>query len=823
MKNKYLLLIFAALLLANSGFAQGVCGTFEGSFEQDKQKYPEFYQSLESVNAELEQQHKSALSKMTNLKSENGKKIIPVVVHVIHDMGGENISDVSIQTALDALNKNINGQSDKLLSSQGQNPLTPNVFAAVRGDLNVEFRLAKIDPSGNPTTGINRVRSLLTELPEPHNQIKRLSYWNSYQYLNVWVVKEFSDNGGLQGYAQFPWSGSMSTDGVVAKYSAIVGSDVTTLTHEVGHWLGLKHTWGDAECGNDDIFDTPPQKYDNNGASESSPTPLGYPLGSPSTFPYNVGDPPGILGGCLGDSLNWAGEMFMNYMSYTADQWCTMFTKGQDVAMNETLEGLEGEVGYREYLWSDDNVASTGSADGYKPPTCSQEASFNFSGGTSPMVCEGERIFLQGNKGQFGNGNVTSFIWDYGNGETDNTGDNNIQYIYPETGNYDVTLTIEYTETTEARAFLITDLDLSNATSWETIATDEIVQGTEAELINMGASNITEISIDSLGVYFGMEDSSYFRGVVPTYINIAYYTNSCTSSITKDNFIVIGPAASTNTASSYSYSFESENDLSGDWNIVSSSDVESVWSFNTNESSTWEWVNAVAKQGSASIKINGERGASGSHEIISIAYDLSGLTDPAIKFSWSGAAVNYFPENDLKITYSKNCGEDWLALATLSPVDAANAGLYTTNFKPEDKEWRDTILTKSQLKDDNIRFKFEYNVNGRSNNFYLDNIQIGEESSLFQSEISTANKLSIFPNPTPGEATIVVENLAKMDVQVSLVNILGAEVRQLFDGTIISNFQTIDAELSFLEKGIYFVKVTHKGDIILTDKLILNK
>ena len=64
----------------------------------------------------------------------------------------------------------------------------------------------------------------------------------------------------------------------------------------------------------------------------------------------------------------------------------------------ETLEGLDGEFGYREYLWSEDNLAFTGSEDGYKPPTCSQEASFNFSGGTSPMVCEGERIFLDEKK-----------------------------------------------------------------------------------------------------------------------------------------------------------------------------------------------------------------------------------------------------------------------------------------------------------------------------------------------------------------------------------------------------------------------------------------
>ena len=79
MRNKYLSLIFVTLLLTNFGFAQGVCGTFEGSFEQDKQKHPEFYESLESVNADLEKQYKAALSKMTNFKSEGGKKIIPVV------------------------------------------------------------------------------------------------------------------------------------------------------------------------------------------------------------------------------------------------------------------------------------------------------------------------------------------------------------------------------------------------------------------------------------------------------------------------------------------------------------------------------------------------------------------------------------------------------------------------------------------------------------------------------------------------------------------------------------------------------------------------
>ena len=447
MRNKYLSLIFASLFLANFGFAQGVCGTFEGSFEQDKQKHPEFYQSLESVNADLEKQYKSALNKITNLKSENGKKIIPVVVHVIHDMGSENISDASIQGALDFLNANINGQAANFLAK------TPDVFAAVRGDLNVEFRLAKLDPEGNLTTGINRVRSSLTFEPDPANSVKRLSYWNSYQYFNIWIVKRFlpqDDGNTLLGYAQFPWSGSMSTDGVVLLSSQMVNGG--TLTHEVGHWLGLCHVWdcGGGECGDDGVIDTPPAKEPNFGINLSH-------------FPYHVGTS-AFGDGCIGDSMNWAGEMFVNYMDYSDDDDCTMFTIGQNAVMNETLEGLDGEFGFREYLWSDTNIVLTGSVDGYKPPTCSQEASFNFSGGTSPMVCEGERIFLKGYKGQFGNGNVTSFVWDYGNGETDNTGDNNIQYIYPALGSYNVTLTVEYNETVQATAYSLSDLDTVNAT-----------------------------------------------------------------------------------------------------------------------------------------------------------------------------------------------------------------------------------------------------------------------------------------------------------------------------------------------------------------------
>ena len=807
MRNKILLLFLGTLFTTNFGFAQ-VCGTYEGSLEKDIQKYPHFYESLESKNAELKLQNEKALSKMTNLKTENGVKIIPVVVHVIHDLGGENISDASIQGALDVLNANINGQGANFLSK------TPDVFAAVRGDAKVEFRLAKIDPLGNPTTGINRVRSTLTDQPDPANGVKALSYWNSYQYFNIWTVKKFlpqDDGNTLLGYAQFPNSGRMSTDGVVLLSSQMVSGG--TLTHEVGHWLGLRHTWGDAVCGDDGVKDTPPARDPNFGVNLSD-------------FPYHVGNI-GIGAGCLGDSLNWAGEMFVNYMDYSSDPDVTMFTIDQNAIMNTTLDGSYDEstgvsgIGFREYMWSTENVANTGTGDGFKVPTCTQEASFVVTTGASSL-CQGEALIFKGNKTMFGTGNVSSFVWDFGDGTSDNSGNNLVSHTYNSVGSFDATLTVVYNETTEARASSLADLDITTASSYDSIVENLIVQGTQAELNALGATNIIEITLDSLGLYWGINDSSYFRGYLEKVTYVAYYQNTCTSSVTKDDFVTVNTTTASSNGSSYSYSFENASELNGDWVLSQSTNIESQWNFNAGSNTAWKWESGTAADGSSSIKVDGDEMLFGvSTEIISKAYDLSAFTTPAIKFSWSGASLNTFPVNTLAVTYSDNCGESWKSLGAIGAVEASNAGLYTTKFKPNSSEWKDTVMTKTQLKDSNIRFKFEYVVNGSSNNFYLDHIQIGEQASLMIAENTTSSKLSVFPNPAKGNATIVLDNVADKNVAVTLVNILGAEVSKLFSATVVSNYQEISADLTGLEKGIYFVKVVSNGDVIMTDKLIV--
>ena len=811
MKNRLLPLIFAFLAVTSVNAQK--CGTYDGAYEEQEQKFPAFYQNLEAINSDLEADYKSALGKMTHLKIENGKKIIPVVVHVIHDLGGENISDASIQGALDILNANINGQASNFLAK------TPDIFASVRGDLNVEFRLAKIDPLGNPTSGIIRVRSELTNEPEPRDAVKALSYWNSYQYFNIWTLKKFQpqdDGNTLLGYAQFPNSGRMSTDGVVLLASQMVSGG--TLTHECGHWLGLRHVWGDAECGDDNVKDTPAAREPNFGINLSD-------------FPYHVGF---MSQGCVADSLNPAGEMFVNYMDYSSDAHVTMFTKGQNEVMNETLEGIYDEdagtsgIGFREYMWSAENIALSGVADGFITPICNQNTDFVSSSGKYSM-CLGENIVLKGNKTQFPSGTVSSMIWDYGDGNTDNSNANLVAHTYSSAGSYNLSLTIEYNETTQARASNLSDLDLLNATSYDSIIETLIIQGTQSELVAAGATNISlhldddGYSVNSYwenGVYY--PDTLFYRGDLEQITYIAYYINSCSSTTLKENFITISPTSSSNTAGTYIYDFEDASELSADWQVTKAVSIGD-WSFNSIENSSWDWINGVAVSGSAGLMINKNNLSLGeADELISVAYDLSALTSPAIKFSWSGASLNTFPVNEVNVYFSYDCGGVWRTLGSLTNVQVASAGMYITNFKPTADEWNDTVMTNNQLKNDNIKFKFEYVTNGNANNFYLDNIEIGEAATLMLPNSTIASRVSIYPNPTNGETFIELNNLANKEIEVKLVNILGAEIMHLFSGEIVSNYHMINnIDLSHLETGIYFVKVVADGDIVMTDKLIL--
>jgi PKD repeat protein len=189
--------------------------------------------------------------------SERGtaQYIIPIVFHIIHDRGAENISDNTIFQAVDILNKDY----QKLNSDTNQ---VQTEFKPLIADVNVEFRLAQKDPNGNCTNGIDRVYSYRTYQGDDRGKVV---VWDRKSYLNIWVVNRLAD-GNVAAYAYLPPGAAglgYKVDGVIARYNYVGPDPVNgrTLTHEIGHSFNLMHPWGGGQvataCGDDGVQDTP--------------------------------------------------------------------------------------------------------------------------------------------------------------------------------------------------------------------------------------------------------------------------------------------------------------------------------------------------------------------------------------------------------------------------------------------------------------------------------------------------------------------------------------------------------------------------------------
>lgn len=243
---------------------------------------------------------------------------IPVVVHVIHNGDaygtGENIRDEQVLSQIQVMNEDFR----RMAGSPGFGPGV---------DVEIEFCLAQTDPSGNFTTGIDRVNLNLASFDRTavEGNLKPNTIWDPTQYLNMWTCRFSGDLNGVLGYAQFPSNsgltglaangGAATTDGVIMAYNAFGSSAIypagsylapydrgRTTTHEVGHWLGLRHIWGDGGCTVDDFCaDTPVA-----GAAN-----FGCPTGTDSC-PTN----PGL-------------DQIQNYMDYTDDTCMDRFTQNQ--------------------------------------------------------------------------------------------------------------------------------------------------------------------------------------------------------------------------------------------------------------------------------------------------------------------------------------------------------------------------------------------------------------------------------------------------------------------------------------------------------------
>ena len=304
--SKRIPLLLTALLVLGSAWSQRTCGSMdvlEAQLEEDPKR---------AVKMEQIEDHLRDLE-LSGSREVNGVVAIPVVVHVLYNTTSENISDAQILSQITVLNddfRRTNSDADETWSQAA--------------DSEIEFCMASSDPEGNATNGIVRTATSVSAFGT-NDAMKSSSSggadaWPAGDYLNVWVC---DISGGILGYAQFP-GGAASTDGIVIDYQyfGTIGTASApfdlgrTATHEVGHWLNLRHIWGDGNCNADDfVTDTPSSDGANYGCA-------------------------------TGHVSCQTTDMIENYMDYSDDGCMNLYTAGQKNRMRALFES----GGYRSSL-----------------------------------------------------------------------------------------------------------------------------------------------------------------------------------------------------------------------------------------------------------------------------------------------------------------------------------------------------------------------------------------------------------------------------------------------------------------------------------------
>lgn len=332
--KKRIFAIVAGSLFTFSGFAQEVvpCGTDE-ALESLHQQFPQLKQEY-LLNQEL---LKNSLQIQTVVENGVAKKkatyVIPVVFHILHEYGSENVPDSRVYTLMQELNEDYSATNADL------SQVVPE-FDTIIGTPDIEFRLAAKDPLGNCTNGIEHIYNHETNNGE---SVSKMSQWNRSHYMNIWVAHEPSSGGPVQGtllgYATFPTSTDGSgfwTDGIVLRDYTVSSGD-RTLSHEAGHYFGLAHPFsgvqniGDpSECGDDGVLDTPPTEGSFSTCNLALPT-------------------------CDTNATNLPIANVQNIMDYS--NCSVMFTEDQATIMGNTLQGIAGQ---RSILWQDSTLEITG-------------------------------------------------------------------------------------------------------------------------------------------------------------------------------------------------------------------------------------------------------------------------------------------------------------------------------------------------------------------------------------------------------------------------------------------------------------------------------
>ena len=412
-------LIFSIFTVSAFAQAEKWCAT-DAELQKFHQANPQLEAEYQREMIEFAKSYKQTPDGNKN----NTTYVIPVVVHVIHYNGQGNISKAQIDDGIRIINEDF----QKLNSDTSG---VRQIFRNLIEDVDIEFRLARIDPAGNCTEGVTRTNSDLTF--NKRNEPKSLIGWDPFSYLNVWIVNSIRSGGGgnILGFAQFPppSSGPASTYGLVVRadewgsIEAASGTDGRTVTHEIGHCLNLYHPF-QGSCGSfcqasgDFVCDTPPQFDDNNNScnfsiNSCSNDDLGGNVTNNNPYSSNVPD------------------MLENYMGYGLS-CLAMFTPVQKNRMYAAINAYSKLSNLVDTV----NLRQTGTNDGYLAPNCIPTAEvLDFD----KFICAGDSVTFSENS--FG-GPINTYSWSFPGGTPSISSQVNPTITYNTAGEYDVTLRV---------------------------------------------------------------------------------------------------------------------------------------------------------------------------------------------------------------------------------------------------------------------------------------------------------------------------------------------------------------------------------------------
>lgn len=745
MKNKTTLWLLCVLFTGIIFAQERECSTME-NLEYRIQQNP----NLQRTMADIETFTQAKVAEMQNNRIDGNIITLPVVVHILYRNNTENISVAQIQSQLDVLNEDF----------RRTNPDADNSWSQA-ADTEIQFCLATVDPNGNATSGITR-KSTTRQDWGTSDAMKStatggINPWNTSEYLNMWVVPQMTSGGRtILGYAQFP-GGSAATDGVVMAYNYFgrVGNVSApfdggrTTTHEVGHFLNLRHIWGDSNCGNDFVNDTPTHQTSNSGC----------PAGRVSCGSV---------------------DMYQNYMDYSNDVCMNLFTQGQKNRMRAVLAA----GGFRRSLALSDKCG------GATAPTCTDgiqngdETGID-CGGSSCTPCQTGNQYCASQ----GNSVTDEFISRVQLGTINNTSGGQLYSDFTSVSSdlakgtaYSITVTPTWTGQVFSEGYA----------AWIDYNDDGDFNDSGEQIFSRAASQTTPVS-GNFTVPSGTSDGTKRLRVSMKYNGIPSACETFDFGEVEDYTVNIitgssSPSGCTNGISSFPYNQGFESNF-GSWSQVSGDDFNwtrrsgSTPSNNTGPSSASEGSQYVFMESSAP-NFSTKRAI-----LQSPCFNLSGLSQATFSFKYHMFGASAM--GNLQLAVSTNNGSSWTTIWT----EAGNQG----------NSWQDASVDLSAY-NGSVLLRFD----GTTGTTWQGDMAV-DDLSLTDGPVSIDKCAGVLPyvssqSYSPGEQVTFNGTLYER-TSTGWINLGPCGTARAVDGDII---QYLDAEVSVypnpIKGNMLFVK-----------------